>query len=184
MNEDWLGQWQTLAAALNPSGAAAFFALGPQREHQQRWQRMAEAFCQAQAAQTQLARLWSDTLREAAAAFAMHCADPAHAQTPPRELYDHWIECAEQAYARMAHGAVFCATQAALLNAQNLLRNELQALFERWCKEFDLPTRSELNSLHRSVKALRAQLARSTAPAPPRPKPKKKRAAATRRRRQ
>ena len=74
-------------------------------------------------------------------------------------LYDDWIEGAEEAYARMAHGEAFCSAQAELLNALSALRTELQSAFELWAKELDLPTRTELNRLHQAVKALRAELA-------------------------
>ena len=145
---------------------SAFAMIGPQRLQQERWERMALASLQAQDAQARLMRLWSDALREAAGVFAARCVNSARAEIPANVLYDEWIVCAEDAYARMAHTAAFCSARAALLNAQSRLRIELQALFERWCKELDLPTRSELNSVHRTLQTLRLQLARTAAKSP------------------
>ncbi len=137
---------------------SALSALGPQRLHQERAERMSTAASEAQGAQARLSRLWSDTLRQAAGVFANRCADPGAAAAPPIELYDAWIDCAEDAYGRMAHGEAFCSAQADLLNAQSKLRAEMRAILELWCKELDLPTRSELNSVHMAMKELREQL--------------------------
>ena len=67
-------------------------------------------------AQRRLQRLWSDALREAAAAFAARLAAPQPPAAPSAEalraLYDSWIDCAEEAYARMAHGEAFCSALA------------------------------------------------------------------------
>jgi len=138
---------------------SAFAAIGPMREHQQRWERMLEAQQRAEQARGRLARLWSDALREAAQAFAARCLQPQSAASLPAALYDEWIECAEDAYARMAHGEGFCGAQAELINSLGALRKELQAALELWAKQLDLPTRSELNRLHHAVKSLRAELA-------------------------
>jgi len=148
------------------SDLSAFSALGPQRAQQQRWQRMTAASLQAQQAQAHLARLWSDTLRAAADAFAQHCIDAAQTETAPKLLYAAWVDSAEEAYARMAHSAAFCSAQTSLLNAQNRLRRELQSLFEPWAKDLDLPTRSELNSVHRAIRAMRAEIVRKPSKPP------------------
>jgi len=137
---------------------SAFSAIGPMREHQQRWERLTRANLQAEEARARLARLWSDALRESAQGFARRCVDPVNAKTPPASLYDQWIDCAEASYSRMAHSEAFCSTQAELLNALSALRRELQTWFELWAKRLDLPTRSELNSVHRELRSLRAQL--------------------------
>jgi polyhydroxyalkanoate synthase subunit PhaE len=138
---------------------SAFAAIGPMREHQQRWERMLQAQQRADQTRATLARLWSDALRDAARNFARRALEPGRAATEPAALYNEWIEGAEEAYARMAHGEAFCSAQAELLNALSALRTELQTAFEIWAKELDLPTRTELNRLHQAVKALRAELA-------------------------
>jgi hypothetical protein len=138
---------------------SAFAAIGPMREHQQRWERMLQAQQRADQARGTLARLWSDALREAAQNFARRALEPGRAAAQPAALYDDWIEGAEEAYARMAHGEAFCSAQAELLNALSALRTELQSAFELWAKELDLPTRTEINRLHQALKALRAELA-------------------------
>jgi hypothetical protein len=67
------------AFGVAPGAAPAFSAdspaLGPNREHQQRWQRAAEAWQRMIDAQRRLQRLWSDALHEAAASFAARSPD-------------------------------------------------------------------------------------------------------------
>lgn len=147
-------------------------ALGATREYQLRWQRMSEAWRRIDGAQRHLQRLWSDALREAAAAFtAQWLGQPVPGQpvqmpgpTAPPELYDAWIDCAEAAYARMAHGEAFCSAQAEFVNASGQWRQELQALIEQSAKLLDLPTRSEINTLSRRLKSVEEHL-RAAAPA-------------------
>jgi hypothetical protein len=52
------------------------------------------------------------------------------------------------------------------------VRVEQQHELELWARQFDLPTRAEVNSLHKQVKQLRAQVRVQTPP----PKLKHKRA--------
>jgi BMFP domain-containing protein YqiC len=155
----WSTGFGAAAGAASPSSKDSP-ALGPTREHQQRWQRAAEAWQRMNEAQQRLQRLWDDTLREAAASFAARSARPAGADAGPdaiRKLYDAWIDCAEEAYARTAHSEVFCSALAEIVNASSDWRKELQASGEHWAKQLDLPTRSEINSLNARLKALEAQ---------------------------
>jgi hypothetical protein len=168
--------WNVGASAADSSTAGP--ALGAAREHQQRAERLADAWRRMEEAQTRLQRLWSDALQEAAQAFAGELAakQPASFDAAGlRELYDRWIETAEAAYARTAHGETFCRALADFVNASSAWRKEQQASIEHWAKQFDLPTRSELNSLAQRLKALETALAATRAPQPPQkpvPKPK------------
>src|SRR5262249_14750764 len=81
-------------------------ALGLTREHQERAQRAAQAWHAMDDAQRRLQRLWSDTLREAAAAFVARLGAAQSTPLTPEalnRLYDSWIDCAEESYARTAH---------------------------------------------------------------------------------
>jgi class III poly(R)-hydroxyalkanoic acid synthase PhaE subunit len=76
-----------------------------------------------------------------------------------RELYDLWVECSEQLYAKVAHSDEYCRLQGELGNAATHLRACQQRVIEHALRHFDLPTRSELNTLHRQVRELRERLA-------------------------
>ena len=150
-------------------------ALGLMREHQQRSQRTADAARRIGEAQRRLLYLWSDTLRDAAAKFCARLSRPEPGSPPAaalpallRSLYDGWIDCAEQAYARMAHSDSFCEALAEFVNASAAWRAESQASIEQAAKLLDLPTRSELNTLTQRLKYLEEQLAAERAQRGPR----------------
>jgi hypothetical protein len=160
--------WSAPASAGGAPWAAVLDApaLGLTREHQQRWQRTADAARRVADAQRRLQCLWSDALRDAATAFASRLAASAPAVPQAgaafaatlRSLYDAWIDCAEQAYAGMAHGEPFCDTLADFVNAESQWRREFAASVEHWSKLMDLPTRSELNSLTLRLKSAEDEL--------------------------
>jgi hypothetical protein len=154
-------------------------ALGPSREHQLRWQRNADTGRRVGEAQHRLQLLWSDALRDAAIAFAAR-VEPSHSGTAKgtmpgvealRGLYDSWIDCAEEAYARIAHSDSFSSALADFMNASSAWRKESQVGVELWAKAFDLPTRSELNTLMRRVNSLEEQLRLNEPRDPPRTSP-------------
>ncbi len=132
-------------------------ALGLTREHQERAQRAAQAWRGMDDAQRRLQRLWSDTLREAASAFVARLGAAQSAPLTPDalyRLYDDWIDCAEEAYARTAHSEVFCDALADFVNASSHWRRESNAGAEFWAKLLDLPTRNEINTLAQRLRAL------------------------------
>jgi hypothetical protein len=136
-------------------------ALGLTREHQERAQRAAGALSRMQEAQRRLQRLCADALLDAATAFASRLG-PAPGGTLGAEalhgLYDAWIDCAEDAYARVAHGEAFCDALAEHVNASSDWRREASAAVEQWSKWLDLPTRSEFNSLAERLRSLEQKL--------------------------
>jgi polyhydroxyalkanoate synthase subunit PhaE len=136
-------------------------ALGPTREHLQRGQRAAEAWRRTEDAQRRLQRLWSDALRDAAASFTARLTLPQPGAVSPEALhalYDLWIDCAEEAYARTAHSDAFCTALADFVNASSQSRRALQSNVEQWAKLLDLPTRNEINTLSQRLKSVEAQL--------------------------
>ncbi|HXJ43382.1 MAG TPA: poly(R)-hydroxyalkanoic acid synthase subunit PhaE [Bryobacteraceae bacterium] len=148
-----------------PGGAPSGFttntaALGAAREHQQRGERMAEAWRRFEDAQRRLQRLGSDMLRDAAAHLASRLGTSAPVDNPEalRKLYDAWIDCAEEAYGRTAHSEAFCNALAESVNASADWRRELLASMEHSAKFLDLPTRSEVNTVLQRVKTLEEEV--------------------------
>ena len=80
-----------------------------------------------------------------------------------RALYDLWVECGEQVYGKLAHSEAYSRLQAQLGNATMKVRSRMQVVIEQGLKQFDLPTRSELNSLHRQMREQRMQVERLVA---------------------
>lgn len=151
-------------AAFVPGLAGAGFmpgiapALGPTREYQEMWQRMAQLGEQVQQAQLRLLEQWNGVVTTALQQLGERAsALLAAAPTPEtlRALYDQWVEAAEAAYAQAARGPAFAAAQADFGNAQSRLRSAQREYLELAAQEFDLPTRSEMNTVLQQLRELK-----------------------------
>jgi class III poly(R)-hydroxyalkanoic acid synthase PhaE subunit len=84
-----------------------------------------------------------------------------------RELYDLWIESGESVFTKVAHTAEFAKLQGDMSNAAVHRLREHQQVIEQIAKAFDLPTRTEINSVHRQLRTLRDELDRLKTSKPP-----------------
>ena len=169
-----------------PEAAALWPALGLTREHQEAWQRLAQLSARVLDAESRLAALWGELMQRALGALSQRVAEQFAAGQPVeslRSLYDLWIDAAERAYAEVAHASPYADVQAELTNALSALRIERRALLERWARDYDLPTRAELDSVHRRLKGLEARLRALEARDSPRPRAVRARRASRARRR-
>lgn len=145
-------------------GAFAMPALGPTREQQESWQRLMQLAARSAQAQMQVGTQWNDiigrSLRELAERVTPRLKGGA-APATLKEIYDLWVDSAESVYAQAARSAAFVQAQAELTNATSQLRTAQRELLEEWAKQFDLPTRAELNSIHQQLRDLKAALHRS-----------------------
>jgi class III poly(R)-hydroxyalkanoic acid synthase PhaE subunit len=193
------GLWETLQAGAgggsgSPGAVPGFIpgmaplpGLGLGREDQEAWQRLALLMTQVAAAESRLAGAWFEVHRRALAALGDEVAARAAAGTPVttlRGLYDLWVECAERIHAESARSSPYVELQAELANSLSGLRIGQRELIERWARQYDLPTRAELDSVHRQLKALSADLRRVLRPkARAKPLPRARVRSATRARR-
>jgi polyhydroxyalkanoate synthase subunit PhaE len=161
----WQGLMQGLQG-MTPGAPPAMFglpALGPAREQQEAWQRAAAAAMRCSQAQSKLAALWNDVVAQGLRELGQQMSPAVQAGRLPgslKEVYDSWVNAAESAYARAAHGATFIQAQTEFGNALAELRVAQRAIIEDWARQFDLPTRAELNSLHQQVRELTAAVKR------------------------
>lgn len=179
MREAWqreLGTWLNLPA------------FGIAREHQERWQRLAQAQLALREHEDSFNRLLLRVGERAYALFEEKLAaraQPGKQLTTARALFDLWIDAAEEAYAETALSPEFRTAWAALVNAQMQLRAGVQKEVEFASGLFGMPTRGEMDAAHRKIadleRALRRMLDRvseagASAEAPasraqPKPKP-------------
>jgi class III poly(R)-hydroxyalkanoic acid synthase PhaE subunit len=149
--------WQPGAMSFNPAEWSQWPALGPAREHQQSWQKMAAIVTRCAQAQGKLATVWNEIIAAGLKELGSKLSPRIQSGGLPgsmKELYDTWVESAESAYSRAAHGAAFMQAQAELSNAMSELRIAQREVIEEWGKQFDLPTRAEINGLHQQLKQL------------------------------
>ena len=146
-------------------GAGATFdmpALGPRREQQESWQRLMQIAARCAQAQMQVSGQWNDIIGKALRELSERLAPRLKSGAAPgsmKEIYDLWVDSAESVYAQAARGGAFVQAQAELTNATSQLRSAQRELLEEWAKQFDLPTRAELNSIHQQLRELKAALA-------------------------
>lgn len=177
----WRGHWQSLGKDRQPppEGAPATASawsemlrqlppLGMAREHNAALRELAQAHAECQRLEQALRAMLYGVQSEALNLLERRVRERQSQQGSLgfRELYDLWVECGEQVYAQVAHSEAYCQLQAKLGNATMQLRAHQQKLIEQALKQFDLPTRTELNSVHRqlreqsrTLRELQAQLA-------------------------
>ncbi|MBC7982752.1 MAG: hypothetical protein H7Y02_02750 [Candidatus Obscuribacterales bacterium] len=149
---------------INSPGSAALFDAAPIglfRDHQARWQELARALENQRGLSQQMsgviAQVHADTLEHLTVRVA-ELAQTGERITTTRRLYDLWIECGERAFVRVAQQEAFGRLQGELTQAVMQVRSAQQALAEYLLKQLDLPTRAELNTVHRTLRALRARV--------------------------
>ena len=143
-------------------GAFNMPSLGPSREQQESWQRLMQLTARCAQAQMQVSGQWNDIIGKALRELAERVAPRIKSGAAPgsmKEIYDLWVDSAESVYAQAARGTAFVQAQAELTNSSSQLRSAQRELLEEWAKQFDLPTRAELNSIHQQLRDLKAALA-------------------------
>lgn len=166
LGEDFLGawraQWQSASKAASPAAAAGNWSelpgqlppIGLTREYNAMLRELASAQAECQRLEQAVRTMLIGVQAEALTLLEKRLRErqPGQGVAGFRELYDLWVECGEQVYAQIAHSEPYCQLQAQLGNATMQLRARQQKLIEHTLKQFDLPTRSELNSVHRQLR--------------------------------
>lgn len=156
--------WQQLLQSFEQTFAHAFapsFSLGPLREQQTAWQEYTRALTDYEARQRSMFEHYGKVFAQSLDRTREWTAQRS-AQGQPvnhlRELYEAWIDCGEQTFAQLAHDPTFITAQADSANALSRLKVARNVLFEHWLRAQDLPTRSELNSVHLRLRELTARV--------------------------
>lgn len=159
--------WRTLIPGTDGKVPGELPAIGPLG------QQLGElhAFNAAAGEYQRLAAEWAASLAQvhqnALDLLSRRTAELENAGKPPRsarELYDLWVECGEEVYARVAHGETHSRLVADLGNAGIRFMEARQVLLERWLRQLDLPTRSEVNSLNLRIRNMERELERLRVP--------------------
>jgi polyhydroxyalkanoate synthase subunit PhaE len=145
-------------------------ALGLSREYQEISGRLLDLSKQFQQRYAEFAQHNAAIMQDAFQVLKKRLdAAPLDPKTPAG-LYDAWIDCAEGAYAQAAHGEHFARLLAELCNISSAFKVERGKLTEQIARHLDLPSRAEVDTLHRQVRALtdaiRAAAANSAASGP------------------
>jgi class III poly(R)-hydroxyalkanoic acid synthase PhaE subunit len=165
------GAWQDMAKSLGmplgspaetfkPENASSVFmaALGNTREYQLIAQHMIELSARFQQQYAEFTELGAEIQRRAQAAVEVQANLAEASATDPAALYDAWIDRAEQAYSQVAQGEDFARLLGEMVNGLSSFKVERGKLQEALARSLDLPTRSEVDTLHRQVRELTSAL--------------------------
>ena len=133
-------------------------AFGYAREHQEHYQKMLAAFAEYQEALKAHNALMLQSSQRSFAIFEDKLAErgePGRQIDSMRGLYDLWVDAAEQAYAETALTDEFRKVYGDVVNAQTRVRAQIQQEVERIGTDLGMPTRSELNSVHKRLHEVR-----------------------------
>lgn len=164
----WHGVWSGVKAA--GEGANERFSdllnrappLGLAREQTEAWRELVNAQKECQKLEQELRVVLMRVQTDALAMLEERVRERQRDNEPIasyRELYDVWVECGERVYSQVAHSDAYSKLQAQLTNATMRLRARQQTVMEWTLKQLDLPTRSELNTVHRQMRELRDKVA-------------------------
>jgi class III poly(R)-hydroxyalkanoic acid synthase PhaE subunit len=146
-------------------------ALGLTREYQETAARLLDLLKQFQQRYAEFAQQNTTIVQDAFKVLTKRLADSPPALKSSAELYDAWIDCAEGTYHQAAHSDTFARLLAELCNISSAIRVERGKLTEQIARHLDLPSRTEVDTLHRQVRELRLAMrgAASSPPTPPTP---------------
>jgi class III poly(R)-hydroxyalkanoic acid synthase PhaE subunit len=133
-------------------------AFGYLREHQEHYQKMAAAFVEYQDAIGRYNELILKASQRSFEIFQDKLAareEPGRQIESPRALYDLWVDAAEEAYQEVALSDEFRKVYGEVVNAQMRVRSQIQQEVERIGVDLAMPTRTELNSVHKRLHELR-----------------------------
>ena len=149
------GDFDKLRESLKDKFARAWLpAFGPLQGQQQAGERMMAATLRWQSATARMGELQAAIAADAVDRFRVAVSGPDTAVPPVktlRELHDLWVECGERAFSVVAHGEDYAAAQAELLMAMVEMRFEQRRTIEEWARAFNLPTRAEIDAIHRRI---------------------------------
>lgn len=172
LGDDILSAWRNAWAGAEQEHAGmgrrfAEFAdrmpfLGLAREQAQAWRELSAAQAECRRLSQELAAVLSRVQSDALSLLEQRVRKREQEGRPIsdfRALYDLWVDCGEHVYGEVAHSDAYSRLQAELGNATMRLRSRQQAVLEHALKQFDLPTRTELNTVHLQLRELRTKLA-------------------------
>jgi class III poly(R)-hydroxyalkanoic acid synthase PhaE subunit len=142
-------------------------AFGFARERQEHYQKMAAAFAEFQDA---LGRYNAMMLKSSQRSFGIFESKLGEHDEPGRQidsmraLYDLWVDAAEEAYAEIALSDEFRKVYGDVVNSQMRVRQSIQHEVERMSTDFGMPTRTELNSVHKKLHELRREVRNGRSP--------------------
>jgi len=135
--------------------------LGYTREHQESHQELSRLWLDYQRAYGEYAAYCAETARRSVERLRERLqAEFADAGGPAsiRALYDAWVACSEEVYAERVATDEYMKLHGRMVNALLAYRRQAGKLLDEWAKAANMPTREEVDALHRKLKETRREL--------------------------
>lgn len=163
--EQWMEQVGPMLQGMQRDGRSwlGLPAFGFAREHQERWQELAQAQLDAQEKSNAYNALMAEAVQQAFKRFEDKLAErsePGRQLASARALFDLWIDAAEDAYAEIALSPRFREVYGEYVNSQMRVRAAVQREVEQTSALLGVPTRSEVDSAYRKIVQLERELRR------------------------
>ncbi len=168
-------------AAMDPLN---FFAsmpgIGYTREKQEQLNHLYQMWEEYQAKARDYTASMSKVGLEAAQKFQDYVANPPEGAAPLtslKEVYAKWVDICEDIYARYAMTEEYTRLYGEVVNALMAFKKQQNAVLDEVLDQFNMPTRAEVDSLHKRLHALQREVAELKAALKPAVKTKGKPAA-------
>jgi len=163
--EQWMEQFAPFLQNMQRDGRSwlGMPAFGFAREHQERWQELAQAQLDYQDKNNAYNALMGEAAQQAFKRFEEKLkerSEPGRQLGSARALFDLWIDAAEEAYAEIALSPRFRKTYGDFINSQMRVRAAVQREVEQTSTLLGVPTRTEIDSAHRKIVQLERELRR------------------------
>lgn len=148
--------------AMDPAQLLSMPTLGYSREHQAAQQKLVRSQLEFQKANARYNAQLEKALRDAAGRFRdrlTEAAEPGEQINSLRELYDLWVDTAEEAFAEVAFSIEFRQIYGELVNALMRSRQAYLEVTEPVMKMAGVPTRGEMDDTARQLNDLRREVA-------------------------
>jgi len=136
-------------------------APGWAREHQQTAEALRRCWTDYQQAHGEYLAYCMESARIAAERLRQRFAEQFEAGTGPssvRELYNAWVACSEAVHAERAGSEEYIERHGRLVNSFMAYRQQVTRFMDQLAAALSLPTRAEVDALHRKVKVLRQEV--------------------------
>jgi class III poly(R)-hydroxyalkanoic acid synthase PhaE subunit len=173
MGASTLDYWQKFAGHdPHPSGEAQSWlaqmdkllqmpGVGYTREHQESLQELSRLWLAYERAYGEYAAYCGETARRSLKRLRERLADEFQQGPGPatiRALYDTWVACSEETYAERAATEEYMRLHGTMVNALMAYRRQAAKIMDQWAEAVNLPTRQEVDILHRKLKETRQEL--------------------------
>jgi class III poly(R)-hydroxyalkanoic acid synthase PhaE subunit len=168
-----LDYWRQFAghAASSSPDQSSFFAkldktlqtpgLGYTRELQEAMQELSRRWLSYEKAYGEYAAYCAETTRRSLEKLRERLQEAFENGEGPdsvRALYDAWVDCSEEVYAERAATGEYMSLHGTMVNTLMAYRQQASQIMDQWADAQGLPTRQEVDALHRKLKETRQAL--------------------------